>query len=69
MGVMRPDVASAIRTLAESRGNPVKGHWNAVVKILGYVLRTKDLRLKMVEVRGKMCAYVDSDHAACRYSR
>ena len=36
----RPDISSAVRTVAKFYENPGMVHWNAVVQILQYVRRT-----------------------------
>lgn len=38
----RPDIVAAVRTVAKFCENPGEGHWKAAMKILQYLLRTKD---------------------------
>ena len=64
-GMTRPDIVSAVRAVARQTHNPSSRHWKAVVKIIAYLKRTKDLGLLFV--RGGdfvLSVYVDADYAS-----
>ena len=63
----RPDVACAVRAVARFCENPGPAHKKAVIKILQYLLRTKE---RGITYGGQGCglcmeAYTDSDFGAC----
>ena len=39
----RPDIANAVRAVARHSHNPTERHWKAVLRIIGYLLGSKDL--------------------------
>ena len=60
----RPDVAQSVGVLSRYRCNPTTAHWNAAVRVLGYLRDTRDKVLVLgsnpeVELEG----YVDADFA------
>ena len=64
----RPDMAASVRTVAKFSDNPGKVHWNAVLQIIQYLLRERDLGFTFrcaKENDVQMSAYVDADHAVC----
>ena len=69
----RPDITSAVRTVAKFCDSPGPEHWKAVVKILQYLLLTKDEGLKCggegPSSTMELSAMVDSDHVTCIDSR
>ena len=70
--VTRPDIACAVRAVARFCKNPGLAHKKAVMKILQYLLYTKNGRLRTVDRAGCglwMKAYTDSDFGACLDTR
>ena len=64
-GMTRPDIVSAVRAVARQTHNPSSRHWKAVVKIIAYLKRTKDLRLLFVRCGNfVLSVYVDADYAS-----
>ena len=61
----RPDLAYSICTLAKYVQNPTKIHWDAVVRVIRYVIHTKDLGLLYggTEASVVPSVYVDADWA------
>ena len=60
----RPDIASAVRSVARHAHNPAARHWKAVRKIIAYLTATKDLGV--VFRRGgdlKLSLFADADYA------
>ena len=41
----RPDIAFAVNRLSRNISNPSTEHWKAITRVLGYLKKTKDLRL------------------------
>ena len=67
----RPDIASAVRAVARFRKNPGPAHKKAVVKILQYLLHTKEWGITYCGQCCGLCmeAYTDSDFGACLDTR
>ena len=63
-GMMRPDIANVARAVARQVHNPVEKHWRAVMKVIAYLNKTKDLGLAFVKDGDlKLSVYVDADYA------
>ena len=45
MHCTRPDIAFAVNRLSRYTSNPSAEHWKAIARVLGYLKKTKDLRL------------------------
>ena len=67
----RPDIACAVRAVARFCENPRPAHKKAVMKILQYLLHTKEWRITYVRQGCRLCmkAYTDSDFGACLDTR
>ena len=67
----RPDIACAVRAVARFCENPGPAHKKAVMKILQYLLRTKEWRITYSEQGCGLCmeACTDSDFGACLDTR
>ena len=60
----RPDIAQAVRTLAEYMKNPGRAHWEALKRVLRYLVGTQDLCLAYGCGQTGLVAYSDSDFAS-----
>ena len=63
-GLIRPDIANAVRAVARQAHDPSERHWRAVCKIISYLNGTK--KLELVFSKGgdlKLSVYVDADYA------
>ena len=70
--ITRPDISSAVCTMAKFCENPCMAHCRPVVKLLQYVRRTLGRGITCDgdgNGRTVMRAFVDSDHATCRNTR
>ena len=67
----RSDIACAVRAVAKFCGNPGPVHKKAVMKILQYLLHTKEWRITYGGQGCGLCleAYTDSDYRACLDTR
>ena len=67
----RPDIACAVRAVARSCENPGPAHKKAVMKILQYLLNTKDWGITNGGQGCGLCmeAYTNSDFGACLDTR
>ena len=67
----QPDVACAVRAVARFCENPGPAHKKAVMKILQYLLHTKEWGITYGEQGCALCmeAYTDSDFGACLDTR
>ncbi|GBO38084.1 Retrovirus-related Pol polyprotein from transposon TNT 1-94, partial [Araneus ventricosus] len=63
-GRIRPDISYAINIFSQFQENPGITHWNSLLKLLGYISYTKDLRLNLSNIRDlNLTAYSDADFA------
>jgi len=66
----RPDITHAVNILSQFQSNPGIPHWNALIKLLGYVQQSKDLMLDLSGVQNlNIQCYADADFAANRDDR
>lgn len=62
----RPDIAYSVNFLAKFSEQPKSSHWNAIKRILRYLIDTKDYGLRYsgsCEYPSELVCYVDSDFA------
>ena len=45
VGMSRPDITNDVQAVSRQSNSPAKRHWKAVLQIIRYLLRTKDLSL------------------------
>lgn len=64
----RADISFAVNRLSQFLHNPSVAHWHAAVRILCYLVTTKDLRL-FLGGPSSFCGYSDSDWAENRFDR
>ena len=64
-GMTRPDIVNAVRAVARQTHNPSSRYWEAVVKIIAYLKRTKEPGLLFL-IGGDfvLSVYVDADYAS-----
>ena len=63
-GMMRPDIANAVRAVASQAHDPAERHWRAVKKIKAYLNKTKDLGLAFVkDGNRRLSVYVDASYS------
>ena len=61
----RPDIAISVRAVARLTNHPGVEHWKAVLRILRYLIGTKDLGLTYnMGTSESFAAYVDSDYGS-----
>ena len=61
----RPDIASSVRAVARFTNRPGVEHWRAVLRILRYLIGTKDLGVTYnMGTSESFVAYADSDYAS-----
>lgn len=65
----RPDISYAVNILSQFQSNPGIPHWNGLLKLLGYVFQTRNLKLKLSCVKPYIITYSDADFAANRDDR
>jgi hypothetical protein len=70
----RPDIANSVREASKVMDGATKSHWKYLVRIIGYVLGTKDKKLQFTIKGTKMkelevMAYCDSDFAGDKDTR
>lgn len=69
-GRTRPDIAYAINIFSQFQENPGISHWNGLIKLLGYVSYTRDLKLDLSRIKNlNLDVYSDSDFASNRDDR
>lgn len=69
-GRTRPDIAYAINIFSQFQENPGITHWNGLIKLLGYVVHSKDQKLVLSEASNlNVSCYSDSDFASNRDDR
>ena len=65
----RPDINYAVNIFSQFQSNPGFIHWSGLLKLLGYVNHTKDLKLKLSCTNLKLITYTDADFAANKDDR
>lgn len=66
----RPDISYAVNIFSQFQQNPGIIHWNGLLKLLGYVTCTKDLKLNLSNIQNlNLIAYSDADFANNRDDR
>jgi hypothetical protein len=63
MTCTRPDLAQSVGALSRFVSEPRRGHWEAAVKVLRYVVGTLDLGLQFGGSRRDVVGYCDADYA------
>lgn len=63
-GRTRPDISYAVNIYSQYQENPGMPHWNGLLKLLGYVKYTKDLRMNLSQINQlSLTAFSDADFA------
>lgn len=65
----RPDISYAVNIFSQFQNNYGLDHWSGLLKLLGYLLYTKDFKMKLNCNQTNLVAYSDSDFAANRDDR
>lgn len=69
----RPDISFAVNIFSQFQSNPGIVHWNLLLKLLGYVYQTRDLKLKLSNEtylnQLNINCFSDADFAANRDDR
>jgi hypothetical protein len=66
----RPDIAVAVAKLSRFLQNPGQAHWDAAIKVVRYLLKTKDVGITYDGMLGtQLVAYSDADWAGNRDDR
>lgn len=66
----RPDIAQAIGVLSRFRGSPTTSHWNGAIRVVKYLVSTKDLGIVYGGgAKNGLVCYVDADFAGDLDSR
>lgn len=65
----RPDISYAVNIFSQFQSNPGIIHWNGLLKLLGYVSYTKDLKLNLLCNKIQLVTYTDADFASNRDDR
>lgn len=69
-GRTRPDISYAINILSQFQSNPGIAHWEALLKLLGYVVCTKDFKLELSNISQiNIKCYSDANFASNRDDR
>lgn len=69
-GRTRPDIMFAVNLLSQFQSNPGMKHWNALLKLLGYLKNTQNYKLNLSKIKQlNLTCYTDSDFAANRDDR
>ncbi|GBM30962.1 Retrovirus-related Pol polyprotein from transposon RE2 [Araneus ventricosus] len=69
-GRTRPDISYTINIFSQFQENPGITHWNGLLKLLGYISYTNDLRLNLSNIQDlNLTAYSDADFANNRDDR
>ncbi|CAM9261968.1 unnamed protein product, partial [Sphacelaria rigidula] len=61
--VTRPDMANSVRALARQSHDTCERHWEAVVKVLKYLNKTKDFGLTFKRDHERLSVCCDADYA------
>ena len=65
----RPDISYAVNIFSQFQNNPGVEHWSGLLKLLGYVRKTSDYKLKLKCTEAALIGYTDADFAANRDDR
>lgn len=65
----RPDISYAVNIFSQFQSNPGISHWNGMLKLLGYVSSTRDLKLNLTCNKPQFLVYSDADFASNRDDR
>ncbi|GBM16767.1 Retrovirus-related Pol polyprotein from transposon TNT 1-94 [Araneus ventricosus] len=66
----RPDISYTINILSQFQSNPGISHWNALLKVLGYVSSTRNKKLELSQINEfKINCYSDASFASNRDDR
>lgn len=65
----RPDISYAVNILSQFQSNPGMFHWSALLKLLGYVYKTKHYKLSLLCNKPHIITFSDADFAANRDDR
>lgn len=65
----RPDISYAVNILSQFQSSPGIKHWTALIKLLGYVNKTRDYKLNLTCHNSQIITYSDADFAANRDDR
>lgn len=65
----RPDISYAVNIFSQFQNNPGMEHWNGLLKLLGYVSKTRNYKLKLECMGSGLIGFSDADFAANRDDR
>lgn len=68
-GRTRPDIAYAVNIFSQFQNNPGIEHWTGLLKLLGYVRKTAEFKLKLQCDNAALIGYSDADFASNRDDR
>ena len=64
VSMSKPDIANAVRAVARHSRNPTERHWKAVLKIIQYLLGSKELGITYERGSGlELELWTDSNYA------
>lgn len=61
MNCTRPDIAYSVSKLSRYTSNPGKEHWDAILRVLGYLKKTRDLSLHYSKYPAVLEGYSDAN--------
>jgi hypothetical protein len=59
----RPDISHAVGVLSRYRMNPTTSHWNEAMRVLKYLVKTRNMVLTLGEGDDILVGWVDADYA------
>lgn len=65
----RPDLSYAVNIYSQFQSNPGMTHWLGLLRVLGYLYYTKDLKLHLSCKKAQIIAFSDADFASNRDDR
>lgn len=65
----RPDLSYAVNIFSQFQNNPGMTHWCGLLKLLGYIAYTKDIKLELSCNKNCIITYTDADFATNRDDR
>lgn len=65
----RPDISYSVNIFSQFQSNPGMTHWSGLLKLLGYIKCTKNLKLKLSCKNPHLITYSDADFASNRDDR
>lgn len=65
----RPDISYAVNIFSQFQNNPGMEHWSGLLKLLGYVRKTSEYKLKLYCNNASLIGYSDADFASNRDDR